>query len=116
MLMLQAVIWDVFALCLSSKRFHQGQAKVDQFFIQCGMDKMGVEGYRRQRTIAQLLFESLPQVVVQACALFKLLKVERVMESAYSAVVLSLCLSAINVVSQFGKVHRYLYGFKKYFY
>ena len=84
MLMLQAVIWDVFALCLSSKRFHQGQAKVDQFFIHCGMDKMGVEGYRRQRTIAQLLFESLPQVVVQACAVSEVVVGALACSSTYS--------------------------------
>lgn len=38
---------------------------LDKLFMYFNMDTMDVKGYRRLRTISQLFFESMPQVILQ---------------------------------------------------
>jgi hypothetical protein len=100
----QAATWDLYALTLGRDAFMRGQSRVDAFYDALGMDHMAVEGYRRQRTIAQLLFESIPQVIVQALIFLGVMRVGDLMETAQTAIIMSVVLSAVNVVSQFGKI------------
>ena len=101
----QAATWDLYALTLGHDAFMRGQSRVDAFYDALGMDHMAVEGYRRQRTIAQLLFESVPQVLVQALIFLGVMRVGDLMETAQTAIIMSVVLSAVNVVSQFGKIY-----------
>ena len=56
------VLNDVFGLlCCRSTQSEQ----LDGFFTWLGMSNMDVKGYRKLRTLSQLTFESIPQLLMQ---------------------------------------------------
>eukprot|EP01083_Nonionella_stella_P094458 265001_1 len=55
--------WCYFVVCCrSSQEMGQTEQKLSE---QLGMDRMNWEGFKRQRSIGQLMFESVPQVILQ---------------------------------------------------
>ena len=103
-MLLQAATWDLYALFIDADTFHRRQASIDAFYDALGMDHMAVEGYRRQRTIAQLLFESIPQVILQGLVFLEVFHVGDLLLESRGTILLSLVLSLVNVISQFGKI------------
>ena len=101
-----AVLWELPAalMCASEDTMRQGNLVADKAFAAVGMDRMALQGYKRQRTMTQLLFESVPQVLCQACIFLGIFDVGGMMETSASVLLLSLTSSLMNMISQAFKV------------
>ncbi len=97
---------------------HDQEIKERQRLIskQIGMDRMSWEGFKRQRAVGQLMFESLPQMILQSLAVWVLTidqvsmgsnddengKISSVIDN--NSLYFSICTSAFNVVFQMGRI------------
>ena len=60
--MFQTIINDTVSLLFSRSVFDT-EAVIDSIFTKMGLTLMDSKGYRRLRTLSQLTFESIPQIV-----------------------------------------------------
>ena len=60
--------------------------------LQFGMNRMNWEGFRRQRSITQLIFESLPQLTIQSMIVFEIINISQVIKTNKIEIYISLVL------------------------
>ena len=74
-------------------------------FASLGMDDVRLTNYKRQRRMAQLVFETMPQLVLQVLAFSDVIQVANVSENSNGALILALSLSLINALSEMATVY-----------
>jgi len=90
---------------LLRRNYREGREWVDTEHILDGifqkffnMDSMDVKGYRRLRTISQLIFESFPQVIIQAIFLWYAKVYENMSAGSNSEIYASIILAVLHTV------------------
>ena len=86
--------------------FTKIEEKLDVLYeILFGMSDMDIKGFRRLRTISQLSFESLPQIILQVRILIFALNGENKLGVDLSAIVGSLCCAILHAFFEMIFVH-----------
>lgn len=68
-----------------------------------GIDVMDVETYKRQRGITQLMFESVPQVIIQSFIFFKVSGFDLNLGTNRDDLTFSLIIAACNILKELGR-------------
>ena len=69
---------------------------------QLGMDKMNYEGFKRQRTVAQIMFETFPQVIIQILMFSKVIDITTIQPLDLGISIFS---ATVNAIAQLSKIY-----------
>eukprot|EP01084_Bolivina_argentea_P215564 365983_1 len=96
--------WILYNICLKS----EASLKIleEELAQQLGMDRMNYEGFKRQKTVAQLMFESIPQLIIQTLLLYNLFPVKssEISNITETDLYRSITFAVLNAVGQFFKL------------